>query len=99
MSPDPPTTLELGSRLRVAAAAAAYAALELPLTLAGVLVIAVGSVLGLVLLPLWVGLPILISTAEGSSPPRASAGPRRCCSSSCRCRSLVPAWPLWHLHS
>ena len=66
MSPGTTTTLEIGGRLRVAAAAAAYAALELPLTLAGVLVIAVGSVLGLVLLPLWVGLPILISTAEGT---------------------------------
>jgi signal transduction histidine kinase len=58
--------LELRSRLGVAAAAAAYAALELPLTLAGVFVIGVGSVLGLVLLPLWVGLPILISTAEAT---------------------------------
>jgi len=61
-----PATLELRSRLEVAAAAGAYALLALPLTLACVLVVAFGSVLGLVLLPLWVGLPMLISTAEAT---------------------------------
>jgi len=59
-------TLELGSRVRMAGAAAAYAALELPLALVSVCVVALGSVLGLLLLPLWIGLPILISTAEAT---------------------------------
>ena len=58
--------LDLRTRLEVAAAAVAYTALALPLTLAGLVVVAVGSILGLVLLPLWVGLPILISTAEAT---------------------------------